>query len=347
MVRPQFMAAFECAAADPAKAVQAMTTQEEAEGGAPKKSFGRRLTPYIALAAIALAAFLLYRTLSRYSWPEIVASVEAISAHRLFFAACFVAASYFCLTFFDYLGLRYAGRPLPYRKAALASFVALSMGHNIGLAALSTGAIRYRFYSRWGLSAGEVAKVVLFSAVTVALGLMTLGGAALIMRASLAEDITGIDRPLVIGLGVLCLALVAAYVALAALVRRPIRIRNFTLAMPPLKLAFGQIAIGPLNFACVAACLHQVLAAVGEVSYPAVATVYVLANVASLISHVPGGLGVIESVVLLLLPQANFIGALLVFRVLYFLVPLAIGGTTFAAIEIRRRQRKLRERGVH
>jgi uncharacterized membrane protein YbhN (UPF0104 family) len=83
------------------------------------------------------------------------------------------------------------------------------------------------------------------------------------------------------------------------------------------------------------------------VSYPAVATVYVLANVASLISHVPGGLGVIESVVLLLLPQANFIGALLVFRVLYFLVPLAIGGTTFAAIEIRRRQRKLRERGVH
>jgi glycosyltransferase 2 family protein len=133
---------------------------------------------------------------------------------------------------------------------------------------------------------------------------------------------------------------------IAALVGRPIRIRNFTLAMPPLKLAFGQIAIGPLNFACVAACLHQVLAAVGEVSYPAVATVYVLANVASLISHVPGGFGVIESVVLLLLPQANFIGALLVFRVLYFLVPLAIGGTTFAAIEIRRRQRKLCERGV-
>ncbi len=183
-----------------------------------KKSLGRRLTPYIAVAAIALAAFLLYRTLSRYSMAEIAASVAAIPAHRLFFAAGFGAASYLCLTFFDYLALRYVGHPLPYRKAALASFVALSMGHNIGLAALSSGTIRYRFYSRWGLSAGEVAKVVLFCGMTVGLGLVTLGGAALIMRASLAEDITGLDRPLVIGLGALCLAAAAGYVALAALV---------------------------------------------------------------------------------------------------------------------------------
>ena len=309
-----------------------------------KKSLGRRLTPYIAVAAIALAAFLLYRTLSRYSMAEIAASVAAIPAHRLFFAAGFGAASYLCLTFFDYLALRYVGHPLPYRKAALASFVALSMGHNIGLAALSSGTIRYRFYSRWGLSAGEVAKVVLFCGMTVGLGLVTLGGAALIMRASLAEDITGLDRPLVIGLGALCLAAAAGYVALAAFVRKPIRIRRFEMAMPPLHLAFGQIAIGPLNFACVAACLHQVLAAVGEVSYPAVATVYVLATVAALVTHVPGGLGVIESVVLFLLPQAQFIGALLVFRVLYFLVPLASGAPTFAVIEIRRRRQKARER---
>jgi uncharacterized membrane protein YbhN (UPF0104 family) len=141
-----------------------------------KKSLGRRLMPFIAVAAIALAAFLLYRTLSRYSWPEIAASVAAIPVHRLIFAAGFAAASYLCLTGFDYLALRYVGRPLPYRKAALASFVALSMGHNIGLAALSSGTIRYRFYSRWGLSAGEVAKVILFCGITVGLGLITLGG---------------------------------------------------------------------------------------------------------------------------------------------------------------------------
>jgi uncharacterized membrane protein YbhN (UPF0104 family) len=305
-----------------------------------KKSLGRRLMPYIAVAAIALAAFLLYRTLSRYSMAEIAASVAAIPAHRLFFAAGFGAASYLCLTFFDYLALRYVGHPLPYRKAALASFVALSMGHNIGLAALSSGTIRYRFYSRWGLSAGEVAKVVLFCGMTVGLGLVTLGGAALIMRASLAEDITGLDRPLVIGLGALCLAAAAGYVALAAFVRKPIRIRRFEMAMPPLHLAFGQIAIGPLNFACVAACLHQALAAITDVGYLGVASVYVIANVTSLITHVPGGLGVIESVVMFLLPGANLIGALIVFRFVYYLVPLAIGLPLFLTTELLFRKRR-------
>lgn len=308
-----------------------------------RKTLGRRLMPYVAAAAIALAAFLLYRTLSRYSMAEIAASVAAIPAHRLALAAAFAAASYLCLTFFDYLALRYVEKPLPYRRAALASFVALSMGHNIGLAALSSGAIRYRFYSRWGLTAGDVAKLVLFCGATVGLGLAILGGAALLIRTDLAVAITGLGRGAVLGLGLACLGAAAGYVALAAFVRRPIRIRSWEIAMPPLRLALGQVAIGPLNFACVAACLHQVLSAVGDVSYLAVAAVYVIATVTALIAHVPGGLGVIESVVLYLLPNAQFIGALLVFRVVYFLLPLAIGGPTFAAIEFA--QRRIKRRG--
>jgi uncharacterized membrane protein YbhN (UPF0104 family) len=97
--------------------------------------------------------------------------------------------------------------------------------------------------------------------------------------------------------------------------------------------------VGPLNFACVAACLHQALASVADTPYLAVASVYVIANVTSLISHVPGGLGVIESVVMFLLPGINLIGALLVFRFVYFLVPLALGSIVFAVTEIVFRRR--------
>ena len=104
--------------------------------------------------------------------------------------------------------------------------------------------------------------------------------------------------------------------------------------MPPLRLAIAQLVIGPANFACVAACLHQALASAGDVPYLAVASVYVIANVTSLISHVPGGLGVIESVVTYLLPGTEVIGALIVFRVVYFLVPLAIGSMLFAVTEL-------------
>ena len=293
----------------------------------------------IAAAAIGLAAFLLYRTLSRYSLDQLVEAVSAVPVPRLLGAAGFAAASYLCLTCFDYLALRYVGKPLPYPKAALASFTALSLGHNIGLAALSSGAVRYRFYSRWGLSTGEVAKVIVFCGITVGLGLLVLGGAALLLRSGLAVEITGLSLPIVIILGIGCLTVPAIYLILAAFVRKTLRIRRWSLEMPPLPLAAGQVLIGSINFAFVAACLHQALAAVAEVAYLGVASVYVIANATALVSHVPGGLGVIESVVMYLLPEKDLIGPLLVFRFVYFLVPLGLGSILFAVTELFYRRR--------
>jgi hypothetical protein len=237
------------------------------------------------------------------------------------------------LTGFDWLALRYVRRPLPYRQAALASFISLSLGHNIGFAGFSSGAIRYRFYSRWGLSAGDVAKMILFCGATVGLGLIVLGGIALLARGDLAREITGLSRTAITGLGFLCFVLAGCYVA-AAWVQRPIRMRGIAVEMPPMRLVAAQLVVGPLNFACVAGCLYEALAAVVSTPYLGVASVYVIANLTALISHVPGGLGVIESVVMFLLPAGNAIGALLVFRFLYFLVPLALGSILFAATEI-------------
>lgn len=294
---------------------------------------------FITVAVLALAAFLLYRTLSRYSLDELAAAVGAVPTARLIGAGGFAAASYLCLTGFDYLALHYVGRPLPYPKAALASFTALSLGHNIGLAALSSGAVRYRFYTRWGLRPGQVAKIIVFCGITVGLGLMVLGGLALLLRSSLAEQITGLAQPVLIGLGSACLAVPALYLALAAFVRKPLVIRRWTLEVPPLRLALGQILVGSVNFAFVAACLHQALAAVTDVAYIGVASVYVIANTTALISHVPGGLGVIESVVMHLLPQADLIGPLLVFRFVYFLVPLGLGSALFLVTELIYRRR--------
>ncbi|HZH52117.1 MAG TPA: lysylphosphatidylglycerol synthase domain-containing protein [Microvirga sp.] len=288
----------------------------------------------IVLSVLALAGFLLYRTLSRYSMDELVAAVAAVPLTRLVGAAACAAASYLCLTGFDYLALHYVGRPLPYRRAALASFTSLSLGHNIGLAALSSGAIRYRFYTRWGLSAGQVAKIIIFCGATVGLGLLTLGGVALLVRSALAVEITGLSRSIVMCLGAACLAMPAAYLILAALVRKPLKIRQWSIELPPLPLAFGQILVGSANFAFVAACLHQALLAVADVAYLGVASVYVIANAAALVSHVPGGLGVIESVVIFLLPQQNLIGPLLVFRFVYFLVPLSLGLPLLALTEL-------------
>lgn len=303
-------------------------------GGRPAL-FRRFLKVLLAAAATALAAFLLYRTLSQYAWDELVSAVGAVSFRRLLLAAGFTAASYLTLTGFDWLALNYARRPLSWPRAALASFTSLSLGHNIGFAALSSGAIRYRFYARWGLGAEDVARVILFCAVTVGLGLSVLGSIGLLANPDVALKVIGVPRATVYLVGVLALACPAAYVLLAAAFGgRSLRIRGRKLEMPVFPLALAQLVIGPLNFAFVAAALHQAILALADVPYLEVAAVYVSANVATLITHAPGGLGVIESVVLFLLPEAKLIGAVLVFRFVYFLLPLLLGTMLLFASEL-------------
>ncbi len=289
------------------------------------------------VAVVSLAATLLYRSLSRYDAGDLIASVLSVPVPGLLAAVAWAAASYLCLTGFDWLGLRYAGRRLAYRKVALASFVSLSLGHNIGFAGLSSGAIRYRYYSREGVTAVEVAKLVVFCGATVGLGLVTLAGVAMAVRPEEAEAVMRIGRSGLFALAAACLSVPLLYLGLAWMVRTPLRVHRWTVEMPSAKLALAQIVLGTTNFACVAACLHQVLEISSDVTYFATASVYVLANTAALISHVPGGLGVIESVTVYLVPGDDVLPMVLVFRFVYFLIPLSIGGTLFAATEIRRR----------
>ena len=290
-----------------------------------------------------LAAFLLYRNLGSYDLGEMRRSLISLPGAAWGQALLWATASYFCLTLFDYFALRHAGHPLPYPKAAIASFTSLSIGHSLGVAFLSSGAIRYRFYSQDGLGVEDVAKVILYCGVTVGIGLAGLGALALMLRADVAAKILNVSPATAMVIGASIALLLAAYLAAAGLIRKKIRIRKASFALPRLPLAIAQFVIGPVNFACVAACLYSVMDAVADVTYPAVVTVYVLGNVASLISHVPGGLGVLEGVVLYLAPGANVAVALVAFRCVYFLLPLSIGALLLAFSELRLRTRPTAE----
>ena len=276
----------------------------------------------IALAVL-VAGWLIYRTLSQYSWEDIRNSVAAIPKGNFALALAFAACSYLCLTVFDFLALRYVGKPLSYPRAALASFTSLAIGHNVGVAALSSGAVRYRFYSRWGLDAEEIAKLIVFCGVTVGLGLITLAGLCLILLPGTAGKIAGFGTTASTSLGMACLALGASYPALAAFVRGELKVRSWRFALPPLRLAVLQVLIGTINFAFVAACLHQLLN--GEAGYMETTAAYVVGNLTALVSHVPGGLGVLEATIGFLLGGSASIGALIAFRLVYFFIPLPLG----------------------
>lgn len=299
----------------------------------------KRWTPWIALFVTAVIAVMLFRALRHYNFADVLDSIRSVDRARLAMAILFAACSYLTLTLFDTLAVRYVGRRLPYRRTALASFTGLSIGHTVGLAALSSGAVRYRFYSRWGLSAHEIGKVIVFCALTVGLGLLTLAGLAWTLRPVVAADLTGLPRWAVHAVGFGCLAMAAGWIALAAARRRPVTILRWRLVLPSLQLAAIQIVVGTVNFALVAAALYQCVSAVAEVRYAEVAAAYVIGNTAAIASHVPGGLGIIEGVVLYLLPQANILGAVLLFRAVYYLLPLPLGLLSLLAAELYYRHR--------
>jgi uncharacterized membrane protein YbhN (UPF0104 family) len=302
-----------------------------------KRGF-RKYLPWIGLAALVGACYLVWLSVREYSVDEILGSIAQIPRINLALAAFFALASYATLTAYDWLSVRYAGAHLPYRKIALASFVSLSLGHSIGLAPLGSGALRARYYAGWGLDAEQIAKIVVFSTVTVTLGQVGFAGIVLVVEPGPVASWLHTGDASVRALGILCLAFNAIYVLLAALLQRPLRIRAWTFKLPRLDLALWQVGIGTLNFAFLAACLCALLTPATGAPYWEVATTQVLANIAALISHVPGGLGVIEWVVLSLYPQSGAFGALLVYRTVYYLVPLAIGGLLFATTAFRVKQ---------
>ncbi len=288
----------------------------------------------LAILVLGLAGFLLHRALAGQDPIQLLERLRAAEPQRVLAACAFALGSYACLSLFDYLALIYAGKPLSYPRAALASFSSLSIGHNLGFAALSSGAVRYRFYSRWGLSALEVGKVILFCGVTVGIGLAVLAALALLLQPDLALRMTGLSagQLRIIALGII--VALAAYLAACAFLGRSFTVRGHSIRLPRLRLALAQFIVGPVNFALVAGCLWQSLAIDLEVAYLDVAAAYILANIATLISHVPGGLGVIETVVGYLLGAGKVAAGLILFRIFYFFGPLLIGASLFALSEM-------------
>jgi uncharacterized membrane protein YbhN (UPF0104 family) len=180
------------------------------------KSRLTRLHPWLAAAAFAVAAFLVYRALQQYTLSEIWESLGEISLRHLALGLAFTAASFVCLTGSDALAVRYTENDLAYPKIALASFTSVSLGHTLGFAVFSSGAVRYRFYTGWGLSAGDVARIIVFCGVTVTLGLATAGGLASLIRPALVAETFGIAPAAVVFVGVVLLLVVGIYLGLAA-----------------------------------------------------------------------------------------------------------------------------------
>ncbi len=298
----------------------------------------RAFAPLVGLALFAAALWVLHVELRHYSYHEVLREFRALPAQRIVLAALLAAASYLLLTGYDTLGLLYARHALPYRRTALASFVGHSFSNAVGLAMVSGGSVRLRLYSGWGLSTLAITKVIAFCGGTFWLGFMAVAGVVFVVEplaipAALHLPLGGV-RPL----GGLFLVAVAAVMTVSARRRRPFFVRGLEFPVPSPGLLAGQLLISALDWLAVGGVLYVLLAPGPRLSFAAFFGVYLLAQIAAVVSQVPGGLGVFEGVMLLLLapavPAGPALGALLAFRVVYYLVPLAAAAALLAAHEL-------------
>ncbi len=296
------------------------------------------------LALLVGAIYVLQREFRGLSVADIGAALRAIPPPSLWIAAGWTILAYLLLTVYDRLGSIYAGHPVGYARSSLASFCAYTLAHNIGFAAVSGAAVRYRFYAAWGLSPLEIAKLVAFTSLTFGLGGCALGGAVLLFEPEMVPWFGDAARWIPRAFALLLWAIVVAYITLARFVPH-FRLFGYRIELPGFRMAVAQTALASTEVAVTAAIFYTLLPPAPDLNFLKFLGVYVTALTAGLLAHVPGGIGVFDGTMLLGLQSelstAQIVGALLLFRLYYYIVPLFLAGALFVAFELSQRRAAL------
>ncbi|MGI4976417.1 MAG: phosphatidylglycerol lysyltransferase domain-containing protein [Janthinobacterium lividum] len=305
----------------------------------------RRLPALLGVVLLAGAVFVVQREFRHLRVADIRLALAAIPGRSLGWAALWTVLSYGVLTFYDRLATIYAGHRVAFRRTAFASFCAYALAHNLGFAALSGAAVRYRLYAHWGLSPVQIAKVVAFCSLTFGLGGLVLGGAILVGEPGVVP-LLGRLLPhwAMWAAGGLMWAVVVGYVALAK-VLGTVRMRGHEVVLPGARMALVQVSLATVDVAVTAAILYALLPEAGRPDYIVFLAIYVSSYTAGLAANVPGGLGVFDTAILLglapYMPASVALGAVVVFRLYYYVIPLFLAGSMFAGNELVLRGRAM------
>jgi phosphatidylglycerol lysyltransferase len=304
----------------------------------------RWLRPFAALLVFGVAAYVLHRGLAEFNFREVLAHSSAIPKQSIAGALLLTGVSYWLLGFYDVLALRYVGRKISYGRSLFTAFIAYAFGHNLTLAGFTGAAVRLRLYASSGVTGLEVATISGFCSFTAVLGLAALAGVSLLLEPAATAAALHFTLAEALLAGALIIAAVVAYLAWASLAREPLEIRGWALRQPGAGLAFAQLALGMTDFALAGAVLWLLLPPEAAIGFPAFAGVYAAGVALGMVSAVPGGLGVFEAAVVLMLPQVpadELLGALLAYRAVYYIAPLLTGAVLFAGDELRAQRKHL------
>jgi uncharacterized membrane protein YbhN (UPF0104 family) len=300
----------------------------------------KRLGVAASLLIIAFAITTLIRTLKGVDAGVILTALTEIRPGHIALAALCVIGAFCTLTFYDFFALRTIGKKhVPYRIAALSSFASYTIGHNIGATVFTGGAIRFRIYSDYGLSAIDVAKICFLSGLTFWLGntfVLGIGMAWHPWAASAMDQLpAAINRLIALG----CIAAIVAYLVWLTVGdnRRELGQNGWKVVLPSARLTLVQILIGVVDLGFCAMAMYLLMPAQPDIDFISLAVVFILATLLGFASHAPGSIGVFDAAMLVALPQfgrEQLLATLVVFRILYFVIPFATAISIMGAREL-------------
>lgn len=291
-----------------------------------------------SLLVFALVAFGIYRLTAEVRYDEVLDALSATSWRAIALAALFTGLSFLALIFYDSNALDYIGRKRPFPAVAVTAFMAYAVGNTVGFGPLSGGAIRFRAYSRLGLSPGDIARVIAFVTLSFGLGLLSVSALATLAVAPRVAGILGIDA---FWLRVIAVLILAGLVAVFYLGRngRAVGFAGLRLRLPDSRTTSRQFLVSAFDIAAAASVLYVLLPDT-HVGWPTFLAVYAVAIGFGVLSHVPAGLGVFEAVIMAGLSNAigvdQLLGSLVLYRLIYYVLPLLLATVLLLITEMRR-----------
>jgi phosphatidylglycerol lysyltransferase len=308
------------------------------------KKFLRNISPLFGVLLFAAALWVLHYELKEYHYHDVLRQLKALPTQRLLLALLFTALGYLVLIGYDFLALRYVNHPLGYGKIAAAGFIGYAFSNNIGVSMLA--AIRYRLYSSWGLSSVDITKVVAFCGLAFWSGIFTVGGILFLIEPFEIPPVIHYRFVSLPYLGILFLVLIAGYLLFSALKKKPLKIFRWEFSIPSLKFSLFSIVIASLDVMLNGSVLYVLLPSHENLSYPKTIGIFVLSQIVGLVSQVPGGLGIIETVIIFflspILPISSILGSLLAFRGIYYLLPMCFATVLLGIHEFFQRKEAFR-----
>ncbi len=301
-----------------------------------RRKIGRSLLVALSVGIVVLAIVVVARTFTQISFSELRGAVAATSGEQIALALLLTAVSFLALTGYDALALRQLKVRVPYPTTALASFTSYAISFTLGFPLFTAGTVRYWIYSGKGLSAGKVASLTVIAGLTFWLGMALTIGIGFAVRAAGVSHLDHLDPGWNRLIGCAVIAAMAAYLAWAAQGHRHATIQGFKLELPGFWLSVGQICLGLVDLCAASGVLFVLLSPPRAIDYLTFVTVYVFGSLLGIASNAPGGIGVFEATMLKTVPahsEAALLASLLLFRIIYYLMPFVLALALLGAHE--------------